>query len=58
MFKVSPALIYRAVDVIEASTAAQPAINAAWHVTSKSEREQFVRGHLAEIWRLIEVATA
>jgi hypothetical protein len=57
IFSVSPALIHRALDDLEGTTIAQPEIDAIWSEMCDEEREDFVRTHLGEVWRLVDIVT-
>jgi hypothetical protein len=58
VFRVSPAPIRAAMAKIEATTIPASPLADAWSLAGADERLQFVRDHLAEVWRLIDVATA
>jgi hypothetical protein len=42
----------------EATTKASSPLAAAWASADDGDREQFIRAHLAEVWRLVDVVTA
>jgi hypothetical protein len=57
VFGVSPALIRGAIKVLEERTVAPSPLEAAWAPMRAHEREQFVRDHLDEIWRIVDDVT-
>jgi hypothetical protein len=58
IFSVSPALVRQAVNNIEATTVAQPDIDMTWSEMDDGARGNFIRSHLAEVWRLVDQITA
>ena len=58
IFGVSHTAIKTALDELEQDSVATPAIDGIWVAVTPAERADFVKTHLAEIWRLVDVATA
>jgi hypothetical protein len=58
IFRVHGPQIRDALARLEASTVAEPAITHAWADARPAEKADFVKTHLAEIWRLVDRATA